>query len=335
MNINIEKVVVHILDNEVGTPVLSELEHKLDAEIQEYLKMHIIKLLKDISSKKVYFTNEDNQIKQDCIKLKESKENFVDISKDIASTLYKIMYKNPDIPAGDLICVLFRKDDIEYLGILKLNYKPSYIHFIQEYENGRENKIIKQKSGLPSSIQKIDESIIIDINDFSILLKEKKYEIDGIKQFYLSEILLNSTQELSDKEKIKIIEKTSKKMVKDFYDGDIKMMAEIKNIMNENIEETGTISIDEISNKVFNENVEVKKIYSEEIEQKGLKEKTIKVDENLEKAIKKKQKLVTDNGIEIKLPTSYLTRDDKVEFISNADGTISIVLKGINAIEDK
>ncbi|HBC96700.1 MAG TPA: hypothetical protein DC034_07910 [Clostridium sp.] len=64
-------------------------------------------------------------------------------------------------------------------------------------------------------------------------------------------------------------------------------------------------------------------------------EKIIEVDENLDKKIPRTQKLVTDDGIEIKIPTSYLTNGNKIEFLNNPDGTISILLKNIRDIHGK
>ncbi|SKC84740.1 nucleoid-associated protein [Maledivibacter halophilus] len=334
-NIIVDRLIVHVLDISVGTPVLANLEYNLDSNIKEYIENHILKIFKDIDLKKVYFKNDDNNIKKNCLVLKNKKEDFVDVSKDIASMIYFFINQNPDIPSADLVCTLFEKDGCEYFGILKFNYKESYIHFIQEDDGGRDVRIIKQKTALPTTSQKIDECIIINMNDLSILLKEKKYEIDGEKQLYLSKKILQSTEVLSDKEKVDIINKASKKVVKKYCNDDVTKMAEIRNAMAKSFEDSSTINIEEIGDKVFTGNLEIQKIYAEEIEKQGLKEKSVTVNENVEKRINKKQRLVTDDGIEIKLPTSYMTRKDKVEFVTNIDGTISILLKNINEIKDK
>ena len=46
----------------------------------------------------------------------------------------------------------------------------------------------------------------------------------------------------------------------------------------------------------------------------------------------KQQRLVTDTGIEIKVPVSEYDNKDKIEFITNPDGTISILIKNIKTI---
>lgn len=334
-NIIVKKLIFHILDGTVGSPVLSDLEYDLDSDINEYMEKHILKMFKDIDLKKVCFQNDQNDIKIFCVRFKQGEDDFIQTSKNIASITYSFMNENPNIPSADLACILFKKGELEYMGILKFNYKESYIHNIEDNENGRVIRIVKQKTALPLATQKIDECIFININDYSILLKEKKYEIDGEKQFYLSKQILQSTEALSNKEKIDIINKASKRVVKKYCNDDVTKIAEIKTAIAEEFEDSMTINIEKVGDKAFAGNIEMQKIYNEEIEKRGLKEKSIIVNENIEKKVLRKQRLVTSDGIEIKLPASFLSRKDKVEFITNLDGTISIMLKNISEIEDK
>lgn len=334
-DILIKKIILHIIDNTLGMPVLSDREHVLDNDIKEYISKHIAKVLKDDELKKTSFLNEENIIKKYCEDLTSDSEKFCDITKAIASYMYGIIHVNPNISPADLIFCIFIVDDIKYLGILKFNYKPSYIHFVQEESNGRNNSIIKQKTALPNENQKIEECILINLENYAIKLKEKKYLLDEEMQFYLSTQILECTSELSEKEKIKILNKSTKNFVKKYCNEDISKLADIKNAVIESVDEKQEINIGEITEKVFERNQEMKTLYIEEVEKSGLKDKTIKVNENLEKSINKKQKLVTDNGIEIKLPMDFVNQKEKVEFISNNDGTISILLKNVGNIIDK
>lgn len=328
-------MILHILDNSIGVPALSEEEHPRSGEIMEFMEIHIEKVFKEVNVKKAFFENGENPVKNLCTGISKNNDSFIEKTREFAQLMYATMAENTNIPPCDLICSLFNGDGKKYLGFFIFNYKSSYIHYIEESEDKRINKVIKQKTTLPNKNQKIDEFIIIDLEDLSILLKEKKYEIDGEKGYYLSKHLLNSKDTLSEKEKVDIVNKVSKKIVKDYYEDDVKKMAEIKNVIVESVEETDTIDIDKIKTKVFNENLELQNIYEEEIENKGLTEKTIDINENLYKKIARTQKFVTDDGIEIKIPVSYLTSNDKVEFLNNTDGTISILLKSIKEIQGK
>ena len=106
-------------------------------------------------------------------------------------------------------------------------------------------------------------------------------------------------------------------------------MGDLKTAITESIEENDNIDIESIKKKTFKDNLELQQIYTEELEAKGVVEKKIAINENVIKKIPKMQKLVTEDGIELKIPISYLSREEKVEFINNSDGTISILLKNI------
>lgn len=334
-NINIEKIVLHILDPSVGLAVLSEEEHPNSSEIMEFVEKHIENIFLDVNIKKSFFKQENNLIKSLCENISYDNDLFLEKTKEIAGLMYNIMAQNADIPPCDLVCSLFKGDERLYIGFFIFNYKTSYIHYVEESENGRLNRVVKQSTTLANINQKIDEFFVVDLEDFSILLKEKKYEINGEKDFYLSKHLLKSVDRLSDKAKVDIVNKVTKKIVKDYYDNDVTKLAEIKSVMRENIDEDDSIDIEKIKTKVFKDNIDIHRIYDEEIEKKGLTEKTIEVNENLSKKIPRFQKLVMDNSIEIKIPIEFLGRDEKIEFLNNPDGTLSILLKNIRDIEGK
>lgn len=333
--INIEKLILHILDPSIGLPVLSEEEHPHSGETIEFIKSHIEKIFKDVNVKQSFFTGDNNQVKTLCEDIKSNNDLFIERTKDLSQMMYNLLAQNVDIPPCDLICSLFKGDDKPYLGFFIFNYKTSYIHYVEELETGRLNTVIKQSTTLPNVNQKIDQSFIINLEDLSILLREKKYEINGEKDYYLSKYLLNSVDSLSNKAKVDIVNRVSKKIVKDYYDDDVTKLAEIKSTMVESIEETNTIDVDSIKTKVFKNNLDIQKIYDEEIENKGLEDKIIPVNENLSKRIPKTQKLTMDNGIEIKVPIEYLAGDEMIEFLNNSDGTISVLLKNIRGIKGK
>lgn len=333
--INIDKLIVHILDNTMGMPVLSESVHPKVSEIFDFMQTHIERVFRDVNIKNACFENDDNEIKVLCESLSQDENKFLEVSKKLAEKLYAIIVNKENIPSCDLVCSLFNGDGTSYLGLFILNYKTSFIHFVEEEDDKKVNKLVRQVTTLPSTSQKIDEFVMINLDDFTISLKEKKHDIDGVKEPYLSKYFLKSQTVLSDKEKVDIINKTSKKIINDYYDGDIKKMGDMKTAISESIEENDNIDIEEIKEKTFKDNLELRDLYSEELEEKGITEKNVSVNQNVVKRISKTQRLVTDDGIELKIPISYLSSQEKVEFINNPDGTVSIMLKNIRDIQDK
>jgi len=332
MSVSILKSILHILDTSLGIPVLSEDIMSFNDEMREYTEKHIIKCYNDADLKKTKFINQDG-IFLSLIKDYKNNDDFIKFSNNVSESFYKLIAENPDIKQCDLLFVhanLFNKD---YMIILKLNYKKSYIHFTKQEESTK-NIIIEQPCSLPAATQRIDEFIFVDLNSLEVFVKEKKCQVYNEPCYYISKHLLGCKEEKPDKEKVKIITQTTDKIIKEYYDDDMFMKNQVKNIIRENVEDKLNINIEEISEKVFKDH-DAKKIYNEEIQMKGIKEPEIKVNFNYANKIKTKQKLITDEGIEINIPYEMLSNKEKVEFITNPDGTISIMLKNIDTIVDK
>lgn len=332
MSISIQKSILHILDTSLGIPVLSENLMSFNDEMREYTEKHIIKCYNDADLKKTKFINHSGFFINLINEFKVN-DDFIKFSSEVSEFFYKLTAENPDIKPCDLLFVQANVFNKDYMIILKLNYKKGYIHFTKQEELTK-NIIIEQPCALPSATQKIDEFIFVDLNSLEVFVKEKKCQVYNEPCYYISKHLLECKEEKPDKEKVKIITQTTDKIIKEFYDDDMFMKSQVKNIIRENVEEKLNINVEEISEKVFKDN-DAKQVYNEEIKMKGIKEPEIKVNFNYANKIKTKQKFMTDEGIEINIPYEMLSNKEKVEFITNHDGTISIMLKNIDNIVDK
>lgn len=332
MSVSITKAILHILDPSLGIPVLSENIMSFNDQMREYTEKHILKSYNDADLKKTKFVNQDGiflKLVNEYLK----NDDFIKLSREISEFFFKIIAENPDVRPCDLMFVqanIFNKD---YIVILKLNYKKGYIHFTKQ-EDTTKNIIIEQPCSLPTASQKIDEFIFVDLNSLDVFVKERKCQVYNEPSYYISKHILECKEEKPDKEKVKIITQATDKIIKEYYDDDMLMKSRVKNIIRENVEEKLNINIEEISEKAFKDE-DARKVYNEEIQMKGIREPEIKVNFNYANKIKTKQKLITDEGIEINIPYEMLSDKEKVEFITNTNGTISIMLKNIDNIVDK
>jgi hypothetical protein len=332
MSVSITKAILHILDTSLGIPVLSENLMSFNDQMREYTEKHIIKCYNDADLKKTKFINHSGFFINLINEFKVN-DDFMKFSNEVSEFFYKLISENPDIKPCDLLFVQANVFNKDYMIILKLNYKKGYIHFTKQEESTK-NIIIEQPCALPAASQRIDEFIFVDLNSLDVFVKEKKCQVYNEPCYYISKHLLECKEEKPDKEKVKIITQTTDKIIKEYYDDDMFMKSKVKNIIRENVEEKLNINLEEISEKVFKD-TDAKKVYTEEIQMKGIKEPEIKVNFNYANKIKTKQKFITDEGIEINIPYEMLSNKEKVEFITNTDGTISIMLKNIDNIVDK
>ncbi len=344
-DIIIDKAILHILDTSIGSPVLADKLMSFSPQADEFLKIHIARAMEDGDIKKGGFKNSDASVPEqsescspDTFDTEGFKraisnlepENFIIVSQQLAQNIFELALSNPAIPAADVLICLFKYDNGIYFGLLKFNYKQSYIHHFAMVGDEKETGIIQQNATIANESQKLDEFAFIRLDDFSVLIKEKKYEINGGKEFYLSNRILNVTTDLSPKTKVKIVEKAAEKVIKEYYGEDPLRVSQLKTELKSCVDENSIVEIDRITNAVFDGNFSAQQRYKDEVAQKGISGRAFEVTSEIEKTVARKQKITTDTGIEISLPVDYLENQKKIEFIMNEDGTMSILIKAVN-----
>lgn len=334
-NIEIKKVIVHILDNNLPHPVLSELEHPLNKEVNDYLQKHLQKILISDELSKCTFNGVNNITKQLCKEISDDEGNFQSNTAKMANRFFEIMTRNIDICAADLVVCLLTINGMRHLGIIKFNYQNSYIHYTENQKSMRLNTILKQKTTLPSDNQKVSECAIINLEDFNIQLIEKKCNIEGKMSYYFSLYFFNSSASMSNREKFKIFNKVTEQYTNEIFDSDFEKSSEMKSVIANCINESDEIDIDIVADTMFSRNANLRDSYIDKIEKSGLNEKTILIDGKVAEKRFKKQRLETDNGIEINFPVSYYNDKNIIDFINNPDGTISILIKNVNRVTGK
>ncbi len=331
--IRIKKAIVHILDSTVGMPVLSDGELEFGSEFADFLKEHIARVFSGDDGKSCRFYKEESEVYR---MLAQYSDDFLDASKDMAEFLYSIMNSNIDIPPADLIVVRFRYGETEYLGLLKMNYKSLYTHRTMALEEGgNTNEIIRHKSILPPESQRLSEAAIIKLDDLSVQVVEKKYEVNGEKTDYFSYLFLKCSSHMSHKSKLSIVTKAVEAVQKEGYGeaGQYKAQMRAKSIIQEELEEKGGFVVEEIAERIFEKKPELKTAFQDKMEKYNMvKEEVLPQSETTTRKYQK-QHLFTDTGIEIKIPMEQYKDPGSVEFITNEDGTVSVLIKNIGHLE--
>ncbi len=336
-DIRIKHVIVHILDSTVGMPVLSDRELEYGSEVAEFLREHIARISSGDDAKECRFYKEQSEIYR--ILDSYADEDFVAVSKDIAAMLYDIMSGNIDIPPADLMVVRFKEGEDEYLALLKMNYKSQYTHRTMPLDGGEgnSNEIIRHKSILPSESQRLTEAAIIRLDDLALWVIEKKYEVNGEKTDYFSFLFLKCSAHLSHKSKLSIVSRAVESIQREGFDETERFEKQMraKSIIQEEIEENGGFVVEELAERIFEEQPELKAAFQDKMEKYDMVKEEIQPQS--ENTVRKyqSQHLYTDTGIEIKIPMEQYKDPKSVEFITNPDGTISVLIKNIEHLEAK
>ncbi|MDT3700570.1 MAG: nucleoid-associated protein [Thermincola sp.] len=335
-NILLSKAILHILDSNHEAPILSKNELELEKDTSDFLEKHISKILNDGDLKKAVWGPGGNEVYDYCCHLKQGEPSLFKVSIELANRLFAVMKQNPSIPSADVIFCIFALDGVKYFSLIKLNYRSSYIHYVTNTPEGTSNSLIRQKTTLPGESQKIDECVIINLTTFELKIIEKKYDICGSKEFYLSKYFLNCDSDLSYSQKIKLLDKTVSKISKKYFDEDFEKVAVLRSCIAQSLEDSNEIKVESVAEQVFGEIPDIKRQYLEEVRKGGLAENKVSIPETNQTGKKfKTQKLQTDTGIEINFPSQFYNDKDVIEFINNPDGTISILIKNINKVVNK
>lgn len=334
-DIRIKQVIVHILDGTVGMAVLSDTLVDFGSEFAEFLREHIFKIVSGDDCKYCEFYKNESEIYQMLSSYED--ENFIEVSKRIAEQLYDIMNSNIDIPSADLMVVRFKAADEEYLALLKMNFKTSYTHRTVPEEAGNRNEIVRYKAVLPSETQRLSEAAIINLKDFKVTLLEKKYEVNGEKTNYFSFLFLKCASHLSHKTKLSLVTKAVENVQKEHYGEENQFEAHMraKSIIQEELNEKGGFQVEELADKIFEEEPELKAAFQDKIEKYDMVKEEIMPQSETTVRKYQKQHLLTDTGIEIKIPMEQYKNPKSVEFITNEDGTISVLIKNIGHLQAK
>ena len=327
MEIIIHQAILHVLDTTLDAPVLSGGGMELTAEKTAYLQNHIEKLLAS------------DEIRQ-CRPLPDSafrnelehNQDFIDLSCRIAGVLFDYMHAHTTIPGADLAVVDFTRDGAPWLGILKLNYKNGYTHYTETVEGAPVNSIIQQRACLPTQSGKVEEGALVNLTDYSMKLLEKKFDIDGHKEFYLSSVVFQYTQAEPEKKKLQAIQEAAAQAVKDAYEDEPHADAQVAMLIaNQAADNDNQVSVEQVRQQLAEEYPLAAVPFDDYVEKSEVLEEAAAPVTVTPARIRRMESrsIRTANGIEVKIPTELLNSDSELEFLHDPDGSVSLLIKNV------
>ena len=327
MEIIIHQAILHVLDTTLDAPVLSGGSMELTAEKTAYLQNHIEKLLASDDIRQCR-PLPDSAFKNEL----EHNQDFVDLSCRIAGVLFDYMHAHTTIPGADLAVVDFTRDGAPWLGILKLNYKNGYTHYTETVEGAPVNSIIQQRACLPTQSGKVEEGALVNLTDYSMRLLEKKYDIDGHKEFYLSTVVFQYTQAEPEKKKLQAIQEAAAQAVKDTYEDEPHADAQVAMLIaNQAADNDNQVSVEQVRRQLAEEYPLAAVPFDDYVEKSDVLEEAAAPVTVTPARIRRMESrsIHTANGIEVKIPTELLNSDSEVEFLHDSDGSVSLLIKNV------
>lgn len=323
------RVITHLVDGSVGMPIISTQLMDVNDVTMSYVEQHLLRTLDSDDIKEVEFASENGEMVQRFKNYESTEENFIHLTKVIAEDVFEVISNNDEVPSGALTFVEFSRNGMLQIAMIKFDYQVTYTHHLENSEEVRSASIIKYKSTLPGLTQRVKEFVAVNTKTMKVYIRERAFQIDGEKQFYLSGLLFDTTYNLTLKRNVDIVVKEAKKAIEHYFAGDVMRIGKTKQLIANSIMETGEVDIEMLKDEVFDSSDNAYNEFKTKIAVEGIQEDTIKGHDKISERLIKKQRIVLDNGIEIKVPLELLEDKDFVEFVTKDDGTIALHLKNI------
>ena len=327
MEIIIHQAILHVLDTTLDAPVLSGSGMELTAEKTAYLQYHIEKLLASDDIRQCR-PLPDSAFKNEL----EQNHDFIDLSCRIAGVLFDYMHAHTTIPGADLAVVDFIRDGAPWLAILKLNYKNGYTHYTETVDGAPVNSIIQQRACLPTQSGKVEEGALVNLTDYSMRLLEKKYDIDGHKEFYLSTVVFQYTQAEPEKKKLQAIQEAAVQAVQENYAEEPHVEAQVAMLIaNQAADNDHQVSVEQVRRQLAEDYPLAAVPFDDYVEKSEVIEHTEQPVTVTPARIRRMESrsIHTASGIEVKIPTEILSSESEVEFLHDPDGSVSLLIKNV------
>ncbi|MDD3049098.1 MAG: nucleoid-associated protein [Bacilli bacterium] len=325
--ISINKAILHTMDETTQMYFCAEEEMLLDVSVCEYLIKHVEKIMTLNNAQKGKFKLSSKLF----AKMKEyQSENFIEVTRFIANTWFATYVEALRFCNMNLLFVEFREEDTTYFGAMQFKNKNGYIRNISREDGIIKNEILTYASLLPSLSQSVDEFFIINMDDYSILLKEDKRYLNSEEELLISDQILYCDIEMSMKDSLKVINEIVNKVSDELEEDGLDNTLKVKRLMKSCIETDQKLDIHDICPVAFPNN--------EQFEEKFT---TLAMESKLPKQINleaktptgiRRHKIKTDAGVEIIIPVDYAESKDTFNIVNNSDGTVSIELNHIGKI---
>jgi hypothetical protein len=326
----IDKILIHMFDQEHSKLIVSDRFINLVEGTTEYYDKKIEKVMTS-SSKKELVVGSQHHLLEMAKQMINDDGSFRNEAKKISEDIFALCCQIDEMSNANVMYVECKIDGIKYILMIKLNFKITPISVIEEVDGERQIKFMNQQI-LPPKTSNVDEAIIIDVENDTISLIEKRFMIDGKPGYYLNEQYIKGEPKLTDKQKLSIVNKVVKKVDGEFNVVEGDPLPLVKKELVELVMDHRPVKPLELAKKVMGNDYNA----SEEVElimkDLGIEEddEIINVPGNMDRMSRCKLVLDEDRIIELDVDDYINQRDITKE--SNIDGTSKIIISNIRDI---
>ena len=324
MDIYIKKAIIHQFSPDDTELLLADKLLNITPKLEEYLRKKVERVYSDEAKTGVF--DAEN------IFLADLSDDLLETSVTLAKRWQEEFSISEHQKTNDLIFIQFDKEGVEHFAFLRISLRENLAHLGAEADN----PIKITQNNLPGFGSSPDEGLIVNLQTRKYHLIEKRIKYNGVFLNYFSENFLQVEPKNSPQKSIKTLEKTAQKIAESFHQDDFQFQSKVKSSIYKNLEEHEELSPEKLAEDLFDNNLTARLTFIDQVKEsvpEPVKFEEIDTSRQLKKF--ENQKLSLSNGIELIVPTTVYQDAESVEFIQNANGTYSILIKNIEDIQTK
>lgn len=315
----VTKLVVHSVDNNLSTVVLSNRQINLNqnAELDALILKFYKGILNSTSSSDALILEESRLLQEEDIAL-----NFMQISKDIAQSWFDYYQGSTVYTALNLIFALLMDEEKTSFVMFEVNTRSGFVRTSEEQEVG-----IEYNPGILSdSIQGVKTAFIYELNEKTLKVKHNIDSQELLEDILKFETIPNTRKSLEIIDAM--VDYVSTKREEDV----LKNTIATKQMILDTSELFEEVEPKRILENVFEDLNDEEEIFINETMAQTHMSPLLLSKEVARLSARKKHRLETENGIVINLPIDSLKIESVMEIIENPDGSKDLVLKNIGDV---
>ena len=352
--ITIRHAILHAFDFDTGSLYLSDHELDMDEKlVKSFVRRHLRRCV--ASEQNMHGEFAENSGFAEELRLYLSNLNsFIDLSKQIAEFFWETLRTCDDLVQADLLVAdcderaeapkadasdeeverAFDGQATRRFAVVLLPRSQTFMHSIEHPGGGAFNEIVRHDATLPNPSGKVDTYVQVDCQTMAIDFRDKPRTIAEAEVWVMQNLLLKCSREPSSHEVIKTVERIVEEVAQTGEGNVAEAVSRAKACVAHSAEVDERVMPEQIGKQVFEDEPRLQERCEEAMREAELPEE-ITVARAAARRLTKSHRIRTDTGIDIAFPSEYSSSPDYLTFQREEDGTISIIIRNVQSIENR
>lgn len=363
----IDHAILHAFDVDTGSAYLSDRELNLgERQAKSYVQRSMRRIISSAESRHGELEGESPLADALESYAGGSSLGFVEVSQQLAQAFWEELRRCDELEQADLLLADFTDTQgmqghaeamgagqmaqaaadasasadaedlsVRYLGAILLPRRQAFVHDLGPDGSGSSgNEILRQDATLPNPTQKFDTYLLVNMADGSIDFHDRERTQGGHELSIIAERIVRCSPRASSREVVQHVERIVEEVAQAYGANAVEAVAQAKHLVASSAERAESFSPAEVGRDVFEDEPQMRERYERATREEHLPEE-VPVRRSAAKRIAKSHRIRTDTGIEISFPSEYAADANFIEFTSDAEGMVSILIKNVAHIENR